>query len=99
MKRLVAYIMLILILAACGGGGTSLPPPPSLVVITTITLPTAVEGKPYNVQLQATGGSGSYTWTETGELPVGLVMSTSGLLSGTPTTSGEFSIEVTCTEK
>ena len=39
------------------------------------------------LQLRASGGSGSYTWTATG-LPAGLDMSTSGLITGTPTAAG-----------
>src|SRR4029077_4612931 len=35
------------------------------------------------------GGSGSYTWTQSG-LPAGLVLSTTGVLSGAPTTTGLF---------
>ncbi|WP_112239445.1 trypsin-like serine protease [Kribbella monticola] len=41
-------------------------------------------GKPVNLQLQATGGTGSYKWTATA-LPTGLsINSATGLISGTP---------------
>ncbi|MFI5734108.1 trypsin-like serine protease [Kribbella sp. NPDC051587] len=47
-------------------------------------------GRPVNLQLQASGGTGSYRWTATG-LPTGLSINpTSGLVTGTPTTSGQI---------
>jgi hypothetical protein len=48
-------------------------------------------------QFTATGGTTPYTWTATG-LPGGLTLSTSGLLSGTPTASGNFNVSVTVTD-
>ena len=64
--------------------------------ITTTTLPGAVEGQAYSFQLAATGGSGTYVWSlATGSsLPAGLTLSTVGLLSGTPTVSGNFSFTI-----
>jgi choice-of-anchor A domain-containing protein len=50
------------------------------------------------VQLTASGGSGgSYSFSATG-LPPGLTLSSSGLLSGTPTASGTFTYTVTVTD-
>ena len=60
----------------------------SIVVleIATTSLPAFTIGVPYSFQLQAVGGSGNYAWKITsGTLPNGLVMSQSGLISGTPT--------------
>ena len=93
MKRLIASALLIVALTACGGGGTNPPPPAPTLVITTKTVPTAVVGQPHSVQLTA---SGVCTWSEAGTLPSGLTLSTTGLISGTPKESGNFSIEVTC---
>lgn len=59
------------------------------VVVTTSSLPAGQVGSPYSVQLAATGGTPPYRWSGTG-IPPGLSLSTSGLLSGTPTTSGSF---------
>ncbi|MEG1280788.1 MAG: putative Ig domain-containing protein [Comamonas sp.] len=53
------------------------------------------------VQLVATGGSGSYTWSagDTAQpLPAGLSLSASGLLTGTPTTAGTYNSLVTVTD-
>ncbi|MDD3334240.1 MAG: putative Ig domain-containing protein [Eubacteriales bacterium] len=63
---------------------------------TTITLPSAVGGTAYTEQLFASGGNVAYALTE-GRLPVGMTLSASGILSGTPTESGDFPITVTAT--
>jgi large repetitive protein len=55
-------------------------------------LPPAVVGLPYSQQFTAAGGSGNYTYRRAfnGDMPGGLSLSPSGLLSGTPTTWGPF---------
>lgn len=65
-------------LAVTSGGGP-------LTITTTSPLPNATEAVPYSTQLQATGGTPPYSWTETGALPTGLNMTTAGVISGTPT--------------
>jgi len=57
---------------------------------------TAQQGVPITpTQLNASGGvGGPYTYSASG-LPAGITLSTSGLLSGTPTVSGTFSYTVT----
>jgi hypothetical protein len=61
---------------------------------------TAVQGVAITpVALVASGGAGGpYTFSATG-LPAGLSLSSSGVLSGTPTVSGTFSYSVTVTDK
>lgn len=66
--------------------------------ITTTTLPAGVVGTPYSQTLVATGGEGAKTWTKTGTLPTGLTLSTSGVLSGTPSAAGSPSITFTVTD-
>ena len=70
------------------------PPPPPLAVRTE-SLPQALQGFPYNGALEAAGGVGPYSWSiETGALPDGLTMTTSGIISGRATTVGAMSFVV-----
>src|ERR1700732_4519902 len=49
--------------------------------------------------LSATGGTAPYTWAVTmGTLPAGLTLSSSGMISGAPTTAGTFPFTVTVTD-
>jgi hypothetical protein len=61
------------------------------------TLTPAQLNTPYSLQFTATGGSP--TWSvSSGALPAGLTLnSSSGLLSGTPTTQGDYTFKVTAT--
>ena len=74
-----------------------LPPPPVTANCYAINGVAGVAITP--VQLEGSGGTGGpYTFSATG-LPDGLTLSASGLLSGTPTTSGNSSYTVTVTDK
>lgn len=79
-------------------------PPPSLT-ITTTSLPNGAVGTTYpnastpsGYQLTAAYGTAPYTWSivGSGSLPAGLTLSSSGLISGTPTTAGTstFTVQV-----
>jgi hypothetical protein len=75
-------------------------PPPSALTITTISIAPLTKNVPYSQQLSATGGAAPYTWQLTaGALPPGLTLSSTGLISGTPTTSGSFSFTVTVRDR
>ena len=66
--------------------------------ISPATLPAGTVGLPWGtVSFSAEDGSGSGTWSATG-LPPGLVLSPAGVLSGTPTTAGNFDATVTYTD-
>lgn len=70
------------------------PPPPPLS-IRTESLPQALQGLPYNAALDASGGVGPYTWSiESGALPDGLTVTSSGVISGRATTVGATSFVV-----
>ena len=63
--------------------------------VTPATLPSATAAVAYSQQMAATGGTGTYTWSETGTLPNGITLSATGLLSGTATQAGAFPITIT----
>jgi hypothetical protein len=61
--------------------------------VTTSSLPNGVVGTAYSAKLLGSGGNIPYSWSETsgGALPAGLSLdSTAGIISGTPTTSGDY---------
>ena len=69
-----------------------------LVITTPSPLGDAARGQPYSQSLVATGGIGTFTWAVTGgSLPAGLNLSAGGLISGTPTVSGQYSFTVQVT--
>ncbi len=60
---------------------------------------TATAGSPFSQTFTASGGSGAYSFSlASGSLPTGLSLATTGVLSGTPTQSGSFSITVQATD-
>ncbi|HEU0123712.1 MAG TPA: putative Ig domain-containing protein, partial [Bryobacteraceae bacterium] len=62
--------------------------------ITTNVLPAVTSSTPYNVTLTQTGATGP-SWSYTGTLPPGLNFTSAGVISGTPTTPGDYTITVT----
>ena len=67
------------------------------LTITTQTIPNGMEGIPYSTTLAANGET-PIIWTiETGNLPEGLVLSSSGIISGIPTTAGTSNFTVKAT--
>ncbi len=62
--------------------------------ISTTSLPGGLIHSPYTATLQAVGGTPPYKWAANpsgGQLPPGLSLSSSGVISGTPNTAGLFS--------
>jgi hypothetical protein len=72
---------------------------PSQFAVATTTLPPARLRQAYQFQLQAQGGTLPLKWAITrGALPLGLVLSGDGLISGTTTEKGEFPFVVAVTD-
>ena len=69
------------------------------VQITTTSLPNGTNGVAYSQTLAAAGGQTPYSWTNiSGALPLGLHLSTNGVISGTPTNNGTFNFTVKVTD-
>ncbi|MBC3792159.1 putative Ig domain-containing protein [Spirosoma utsteinense] len=65
------------------------------IAITTPNVSTATLGADFNQSFTATGGTGPYSYSlASGSLPTGLGLATTGVLSGTPTQIGSFTITV-----
>ena len=58
--------------------------------------PTGTVGTPY-LWAANVAPAGTYAWTSAGTLPPGLLFSTEGVLSGTPTQTGTFTFSITAT--
>jgi uncharacterized protein (TIGR03437 family) len=78
----------VLTVLAPNGGPTITTPSP---------LPTAAVGNYYQTTLGATGGTQPYLWLGSGA-PAGLTLSSGGLLSGTPTSGGDFEVTAQLTD-
>lgn len=70
------------------------------IAISPVTLPPGNLGAPYSQTIIATGGTAPYAYTITsGALPGGLSLNpATGLISGTPTTLGQYNFTVTATD-
>ncbi|QXE90901.1 protease pro-enzyme activation domain-containing protein [Geomonas subterranea] len=65
------------------------------LAISAGTLANGTQGVAYSATLSASGGSAPYTWSlATGSLAGGMTLSSGGVLSGTPTTTGVFGFTV-----
>lgn len=75
-------------------------PVDGLIVISPPDLPDGTWGKPYNLIIGATGGTGVYTGAITsGTLPNGMTFDGSnGAFGGTPTETGDFPLTVVVTD-
>lgn len=71
-----------------------LPPP---LLITTASLPEGRNGDAYSATLAASGGTPPYQWSAAG-LPPNLSITPAGIISGSPSATGNFSITVTVTD-
>ena len=64
-----------------------------LRIISPYQWPKATAGTPYSHTLASYGGSGTYTYSSS-NLPPGLVVSSAGVISGTPGTAGTYNFNV-----
>jgi len=62
------------------------------------TLPGGTANTAYSQTIVASGGTAPYTYAETGTLPTGITLTSTGVLSGTTTQAGSFPITVTATD-
>ncbi|WP_199033348.1 Ig domain-containing protein, partial [Ralstonia sp. ASV6] len=69
------------------------------IAVAPATLPSPAIATAYSQTVNASNGTAPYTYAVTaGALPTGLTLSSSGVLSGTPTAGGTFNFTVTATD-
>ena len=72
---------------------------PTALAVSTASLPDGIVGSAYSAALAATGGVTPYSWVlASGALPAGLSMSTTGIISGTPSAAGSSSFTARVTD-
>ena len=65
----------------------------ALLTVSTTTLPSATVSKAYSTALDAVGGETPYTWSiAAGGLPSGIALTSGGVISGSPTKAGSYSL-------
>ncbi len=74
-------------------------PPSSPITVLPATLPTLTAGTAFSQTLTSSGGLAPYTYAlQSGTLPVGLSLTSGGVLSGTPTQRGGYTFTVRSTD-
>jgi len=80
-------------------GTTALTVNTAALTITTTALPGGTVNTSYSASLAAIGGTPPYTWSiSAGSLPPGLSLSSSGVISGTPTTAATYTFTAQVTD-
>ena len=75
------------------------PPVNPPVAIVTSVLPNGVQGQAYTATLQASGGSGTFSWRlMSGALPAGFTITSAGTIAGTPASAGTSQFTVRATD-
>ena len=108
-SHLLGFISIMLIagaLSGCGGGssslnnGTNSGTGSGSGLSISASLPAGSVGSSYQGSVSASGGSGSYQFSiSSGQLPAGVQLApTSGVVSGTPSSSGSFNFSVSVSD-
>jgi streptogramin lyase len=99
MQQIVTQVAPVIVPQAVNSNSTTTTPPniyPPISILTTLLPATDRLDAGYAVQLQSAGGKpGTAVWTiVAGGLPPGINLSPSGLVSGTATTPGSYSVTI-----
>jgi hypothetical protein len=78
-------------------GASAVLSPQAVPVVTTASLPDGTVGNAYSQILIASGGIAPYLWVA-GPLPPGLTLSQNGMISGTPTAVGTYTLSLSAVD-
>jgi hypothetical protein len=106
LRQIVPQVFVVLILAmfsvSCGSisASNSNPPHANGQITVSAKLPNATIGTAYNAPISVSGGRAPYAFSvSSGTLPPGLSLSPeTGLITGTPTSSGSFNFSVSASD-
>ncbi len=91
MRKILAVSLVLLFVAGTAAACT--------LEILDEFIPPGYVNTPYSHQMSVYGGTGPYTWSIwAGSLPAGLYLSSSGVISGTPTTAGYSLVYIRVTD-
>jgi type VI secretion system secreted protein VgrG len=80
-------------------GGCAAGPACPVITLSPPTLPTGAVGAAYSQTITASGGTAPYSFAVIlGTLPAGLTLTAGGVLSGTPTAPGSFTVTIRATD-
>ena len=98
--RFIALLLPLALLAACEGGSGGGDDAPDVFGISTANLPYAFENVAFSEQLDSVNGTApvTYAWATGFTPPAWLSLSSTGLLTGTPTTAATHALEVEATD-
>jgi len=101
MMKTLRWAMLVFVsmFLGLGIGFQALAGCPPLQITSPNTLPSGTVNQPYNYQIQTSGGQAPIIYQKiSGSLPPGLNLSSSGVISGTPTTTGTYTFTIKATD-
>ena len=97
--RTLGLVLGVILGLAASGCGSSITPSVAVVLTISSALPSGTVNVGYSAALAATGGTAPYSWSVTsGSLPKGLSLSSTGVVSGTPTSAGSSTVTIQVTD-
>lgn len=98
-KALLLLGLGLILCMVCAGCSSTSNPAAGQLTINASSLPAGTVGTAYSYSVPASGGIPPYVWSiNTGTLPVGLKLSSKGVISGTPESAGSVGFTVAVTD-
>ena len=103
MRKVLLVLMALSLtglMVACSDDDSPVNPEPTEFGITTTAIDMGYTCTPYNIQLEASGGTAPYVWTlaSGSTLPVGMTLTSDGSIMGLLENTGSWNFSVVCTD-